>query len=164
MFRPMRRKRQQLAQDDCKQILITGKQGILALAGDDDYPYAVPVNYVYFRDKIYIHSAMNGHKIDSIKAHDKVSFCIIDKDDIIPEKFTTNFRSVIVFGRAKIIDDEQLKFDALKALADKYSPAYPKEGIEEINGAIKRTAVIEIEIEHITGKESMELLLQRPKN
>lgn len=160
MFRPIRRKRQQLNLDACKHILITGKQGILAVHGDDDYPYAVPVNFVYHNDKIYIHSAMSGHKIDSIKANDKVSFCIIDKDDIIPEKFTTNFRSATIFGRAKLIDDEQLKFDALKALADKYSPQYPNEGIAEINGAIKRTAVIEITIEHLSGKQGLGLLTQ----
>lgn len=160
MFRPMRRNRQELSQDICRQILTTGKQGILAVSGDNNYPYAVPVNYVYYQDKIYIHSALTGHKIDAIRKCDKVSFCIIDKDDVIPEKFTTNFRSVIIFGRVKLITDEKLKYDSLKALADKYAPQYEQEGIEEINSAFKRTAIIEITIEYMTGKQGSGLVNQ----
>lgn len=161
MFRPMRRKRQNLTTDQCQQILAKGKQGVLATLGYDDYPYAVPVNYVYYQDKIYIHCALFGHKIDAIKHHAKVSFTIIDKDDIVPAKFTTYFRSAIIFGKATLIEDEQLKYDALKALAAKYCPELEAEAIAEINGAIKRTAIIEITIDHMTGKEALELVNKR---
>ena len=79
----------------------------------------------------------------------------------MPEKFTTYFRSIIIFGKAILIEDEQLKYDALKALAAKYCPGFETEAIEEINGAIKRTAIIEITIDQMTGKEALELVNKR---
>ena len=78
----------------------------LALLGDNDYPYAVPISYVYHDGKLYFHSALAGHKVDAILKCDKASFCVIEKDDVQPEKYTTFFRSVIAFGRIHIIEDE----------------------------------------------------------
>ena len=103
----MRRKKQLLSDDESIEILKRGKTGVLALIGDNGYPYAVPVNYVYDNSKIYIHGAKAGHKIDSVKRCSKVSFCVIDKDDIIPEEYTTYFKSVIVFGEICILEDEK---------------------------------------------------------
>lgn len=88
MFREMRRKRQLLSQEDAQKILYQGTFGVLAVSGDDDYPYAVPLSYVYDGQKIYFHSAKSGHKLDSISKNPKVSFCVIDKDQIVPDKYT----------------------------------------------------------------------------
>ena len=96
----MRRKRQLLPQAESVAILEKMTNGILALHGDEGYPYAVPVSYVYADGKIYFHSAMKGHKVDAIVRNEKVSFCVVEQDDIKPAEFTTYFRSVIVFGRA----------------------------------------------------------------
>ena len=104
MFREMRRNKQQLSNEECGEILRKSTAGVLAVSGDDGYPYAVPLSYVYCDNKIYFHSAKSGHKIDGIKNNSKVSFCVIAKDEIIPEKFTTYFRSVIVFGKARILE------------------------------------------------------------
>ena len=66
MFRKMRRFRQLLDDKLSADILTHGTVGVLALSGDDDYPYAVPVNYYYENGIIYIHGATSGHKIDAI--------------------------------------------------------------------------------------------------
>lgn len=96
----MRRFRQQLPAEEVERILRNGKYCVMAMGGDDDYPYAVPVNYVYDGTSIHLHSAAQGHMIDTLKRNPKCSLCVVDKDDIIPEEFTSYFRSVIVFGKA----------------------------------------------------------------
>ena len=106
-FREMRRKRQQLSEEESIGILQKATAGTLALLGDNGYPYAVPISYVYANGKLYFHSSLSGHKVDAIRNCDKASFCVIDKDDVQPEKYTTFFRSVIAFGRIHIIEDEQ---------------------------------------------------------
>ena len=98
-FREMRRKRQQLSEEESIGILQKATSGTLALLGDGGYPYAVPISYVYHERKLYFHSALAGHKVDAIRKCDKASFCVIEKDDVQPEKYTTFFRSVIAFGR-----------------------------------------------------------------
>ena len=106
-FREMRRKRQQLAEEESIAILEKATAGTLALLGDNDYPYAVPISYVYHDGKLYFHSALAGHKVDAIRKCDKASFCVIEQDDVQPEKYTTFFRSVIAFGRIHIIEDDE---------------------------------------------------------
>ncbi len=105
-FRKMRRFRQQLTKSECDAILSIGTSGTLALLGDNGYPYAVPISYVYSDDKLYFHSAKAGHKVDAIRQSNKASFCVIAADDIHPSEFTTYFRSVIAFGRIQIIESE----------------------------------------------------------
>ncbi len=107
MFREMRRKKQLLSKDETIEILSAHTSGVLGVNGDDGYPYTVPVSYIYKDNKLFFHCAKEGHKIDSIKKDDKVTFCVIDKDDVVQEAFTTHFRSVIVFGRARIPDGRQ---------------------------------------------------------
>lgn len=114
MFREMRRKRQLLPTEESVAILERMTNGTLALHGDDGYPYAVPVSYVYADGKIYFHSAMQGHKVDAILRNDKVSFCVVEQDEVKPAEFTTYFRSVIVFGKARILTDENEKTKCLK--------------------------------------------------
>ena len=135
MFREMRRKNQLLSQEDTIAVLERGTNGILAVSGDDDYPYAVPLSYIYTNDKIYFHCAKTGHKLDGIKKNAKVSFCVVDQDQNVPEKYTTYFRSVIAFGQARILEDPAEIRTAITAIAEKYSPDY-KEGIPaEINSS-----------------------------
>ena len=86
MFREMRRKRQMLSEDDCKIILREGTSGVLALSGDDGYPYAVPLSYVYDGEKIFFHCAKSGHKLDAIRRNPKASFCVIGQHIVVPEE------------------------------------------------------------------------------
>ena len=160
MFREMRRKRQLLPTEESIAILEKMTNGTLALHGEDGYPYAVPVNYVYADGKIYFHSATKGHKVDAIMCNDKVSFCVVERDEIKPAEFTTYFRSMIAFGKARILEDEDEKQLALRLLADKYSHGEP--GVEdEIAKGFNHLLMVEITVEHLTGKEAIELVRLR---
>lgn len=160
MFRKMRRAKQELSHEECIAILERGNTGVFSVIGDEGYPYTVPLNYVYDKDKIYFHCAVNGHKTDSIKANEKVSFCVIDKDEVIPEDLATSYQSVIVFGKAKIIDDKDEIYSACEKLGLKYNP--DKNRVDtEINNSLDALCCVEIKIEHMTGKESLDLMRKR---
>lgn len=159
MFREMRRKKQVLSLEENIQVLNRGTSGVLAVSGDDDYPYAVPLSYVYHDNKIFFHCAKAGHKLDSIIRNEKVSFCVIDKDQIVQEKYTSYFRSVIVFGKARILEDDVEKRNALEILTAKYSPDQEKSHqLQAIEKEYKIVCMIELTIEHMSGKEAIELV------
>lgn len=159
MFREMRRNRQILSEEEAAEVLERGTSGVLALLGDDDYPYAVPVSYVYCDSRLYFHGAKSGHKIDAVKKCDKASFCVIDQDDVVPEKYTTYFRSVIAFGKIRIMEDEAEKRKAIEKLSEKY---YPDSRKEERERVIDREwgplCMLEFSIEHLSGKKAIELV------
>ena len=164
MFRNMRRIKQLLSEEAAVSILQKGTNGVLALLGDEDYPYAVPLSYVYHDNKIYFHGAKSGHKIDAINKCEKASFCVIEQDNIIPEEYTTYFRSVIAFGKIHIMTDPTEMRKAITILADKY---HPPGSAEMRDAAIDREwaplCMIEFEIEHLTGKEAIELVRTKAK-
>lgn len=162
MFREMRRKKQILSVDECIEILNKGTSGVLALLGDNDYPYAVPISYVYLHSKLYFHSAKSGHKIDAIKKYSKASFCVIDQDNIIPEEYTTYFRSVIAFGNIRIMENETDIKKAINDLVKKYCPDDDETRRNaEIVREWKSLCMIEFSIEHLSGKEAIELVRTR---
>ncbi len=155
----MRRFKQMLPLEESLEILKNMTNGVLALQGEEDYPYAVPVSYAYDGKDIYIHSALAGHKIECLRHNPKVSFCIVNQDKIVPKEFTTYFKSVIVFGIAHfLVDKSELEY-GLRLLADKYSPGI--DSTAEIAGAINHVAVIRISIDAISGKEAIELTRNR---
>lgn len=158
MFREMRRKGQALPREACEAVLRRQTAGVLATAGDDGYPYAVPLSYAYGDGRIYIHGAGEGHKLDAIARSDKVSFCVIDQDDVVPEKYTTNYRSVIAFGRARVLRDVEEKRHALEKIAARYSPDQLDALMHapNIDQQLARVCLVEIAIEHMTGKEAVE--------
>ena len=164
VFREMRRKKQTLSQQEIANILHKGTSGVLALLGDNDYPYAVPISYVYDDGKIYFHSAKSGHKIDAIQKTAKASFCVIDKDLIVPAEYTTYFRSVIAFGQIRVIEDDREKRAAIEKLAIKYAPEDTAANRDNtINREWKPLCMLEMTIDHITGKEAIELVKEKEK-
>lgn len=159
MFRQMRRKKQQLEEARCVEILKKASSGVLAVLGEGGYPYAVPLSFVYEEGKIYFHSAKNGHKLDAIARENKASFCVIAQDDIVPEEYTSYFASVIAFGRMRVLEEEQEKWQAIEKLAKKYAPLDSKEGRDRaILKDYKPLLMLELCIEHMTGKQSIELV------
>ncbi len=158
MFREMRRKKQVLSQAETIEILQACTSGVLAVTGDEDYPYAVPLSYAYEDGKLYFHVATEGHKLDGIARNDKVSFCVIQQDAVIPATFTTHFRSAIVFGRARILTEDSEKRHALESLVAKYSPDYVKESQAEIEREWQRVCALEVTIEHMSGKAAIEIV------
>lgn len=162
MFRKMRRNRQELSAEACTVVLNRGTSGVLALLGDEGYPYAVPISYVYDGGKLYFHSARSGHKLDAVRRCPKASFCVIDQDQVVPEKYTTYFRSVILFGKIRILEEEGEKRAAIEKLADRYAPHGARESRDkEIRQEWKALCVLKMTVEHMTGKEAIELVKEK---
>lgn len=153
----MRRSRQLLSEEESVRLLTSATAGVLSLVGDNGYPYGVPLSHVYSRGKLYFHSALSGHKVDAVRACDKASFTVIAGDDVKPSEFTTYFRSVVCFGRVRLIEDEAEKMVALRELGARFNPN-EEELSEEIRKGFARLVMIEFAIEHMTGKEAIELV------
>lgn len=171
MFREMRRKHQQISQAECEEMLLRASTGVLGVMGDEGYPYTVPLNFVYEPGKdgapgtIGFHCAREGHKIDAIRRCEKVSFCVVDRDEVAAKERTTKFASVIAFGRARILEDkEEMRRSAL-ALGRKYAADYEQDCIDETEETLRtgRLCCVEITVEHLTGKIGRLLLVERQK-
>lgn len=163
MFREMRRKRQALAETTCGEILRRNTSGVLAVSGDDGWPYAVPLSYVYSEGKLYFHCAAAGHKLDAIAGENRVSFCVVDEDMVVPEEYTSYFRSVIAFGRARVLEEPGEKRAAFEKLAAKYTPGDEAGRKAEIDRFFQQTRMVEITVEHLSGKESIEFVQARSR-
>ena len=155
MFRKMRRFKQQLSEEECLEILRTAKRGVLAVLGDEEYPYAVPLDFVYEDGKIYFHCAKEGHKLDAILREPKCSFCVLSDGVPEPDSWWFHFSSVISFGKIAIMEDPEAIREKLILLGRKYMPTE-----EEIQTDIlkngPRANVLELTIEHMTGKRVKE--------
>lgn len=161
MNRKMRRFKQELPEAMAKDVLTRNGVGILALNGDEGYPYGVPVNYVYADGAIYFHSAVAGYKNELIEKDGKTSFTVIDKATNVPENVTTYFRSVIVTGKVHLVTDEVEKRKGLDYLWQKFCPEFEDKAVAEIISDGKRTAMFKVVIEELRGKEAIELVRER---
>ena len=161
MFRTIRRAKLALPEDVCQDILNAGSYGTFAFLGDDDYPYAVPVNYIFYANCIYVHCALGGHKMDAIARHDKASFSVVEAHEVIPDELSTDYRSVLVFGRVDVVKDEAEKINALYLLCKKYASNTQTDVDAYISQKAPKTAVLKMSIEHMSGKEGRRLALAR---
>lgn len=160
-FRPMRRKRQELTNNECEEILLKSTAGVLSVLGDEGYPYGVPISYVFAEGKLFFHSAVAGHKIDAISKYEKCSFTIIEQDEIHPDEYTTYFRSVIAFGRIRKLESMEDIIHGLKLLGEKYNPGDHVGLQHEIDKSLSHVAVLCMEIDHLSGKEAIELIRKK---
>lgn len=161
MFREMRRKGQQLSQTEAEAALRRGTSGVLSLVGDEGYPYGVPLSYVYENGKLYFHCASEGHKLDAVRREEKCSFCVIDQDRVAPKEYTTYFRSVIAFGRVRILQQDSEKRSAAEKLAVRYCPGDDAGRERELQAFWDKLCILEMTVEHLTGKEAKELAKER---
>ena len=151
MFRDMRRSKQQLSQRECEEILRAAPRGILSVMGEDGYPYGVPMDFLWQDGKVYFHSAEVGHKVDALAACDRVCFTVLDEGRQEEGDWWYHFRSVIIFGRAHVVEDEGLRHSALVSFGRKYFP--DEETVQsEIARDSGRALVLELEVDHMTGK------------
>lgn len=165
LFREMKRKKQLLSKEESEDILRKCSSGVLAVLGDEDYPYTIPLSYVYSDSKIFFHCAKSGYKLDAVEKNNKVSFCVIEKDQVMPEEYTTYYRSVVVFGKIFIIEDETEKREAIETLALKYYPDDSKTHRDNaIENELDALCMMRLDIEHMTGKEAKELANAKQKN
>lgn len=153
MFREMRRFKQQISEEECVRILREQPRGVLSMIGDDGYPYGIPLDHWYSEEdnKLYFHCAKVGHKIDAIAACDKVSYCVIDEGFRRDGEWALNIKSVVIFGRMRIVEDEEKKREICANLVRKFTDdeAYLQ---KELASAFGRVNCLELAIEHMTGK------------
>lgn len=158
MEKRMRRIRQQLSEEESVEILRGATAGVLALCGNDMEPYGVPLSHVYSGGKLYFHSALVGHKSDLLAQNPKASFTVIAQDEIHPETYTTYFRSVIAFGEVRMIEDDVEKRRTLEILGRRCNPEDAEGLAKEIERGFNRCKMLEMTIERLTGKQSIELV------
>ncbi len=151
MHRSVRRKDREISLETATRLLAQGEYGFLATVGKDGQAYGVPLNYVFKNNSLYFHCAPEGHKLDNIRANHKVSFCVVGKAQVLPDKFSTEYESVIAFGTAAEVQGEE-KSQALLDLVEKYSPGYLEEGKTTIAKYFDKTSIIKMDLQHITGK------------
>ena len=153
MFREMMRKKQQLTQEECIAILKNELRGVLSVLGDDDYPYGMPLNHFYCEvdGKIYFHSGKQGHKIEAMMRHNKVSFCVYDQGFRKDGEWALNIKSVIVFGHIELIEEQDKLYEIARLLSYKFTDD-AKYIEREIKTAGPRTLMFALVPEHMTGK------------
>ncbi|MCI9595738.1 MAG: pyridoxamine 5'-phosphate oxidase family protein [Firmicutes bacterium] len=152
MDQEMRRKEKAMSKEETLEVLEQAEYGVLATISGDDTPYAVPMNFVYVGDVIYFHCALEGHRLENIKGNNSVCLNVVDSVVLMPEKFNTQYRSVTAFGTISIVENEEEKRKGIKAIADKLSPEFPKEGMEYINSAFHNMHVLRMDVTKMTGK------------
>lgn len=153
MFRPMRRFKQQISDEECIRILKEQPRGVLSLIGDDGYPYGIPLDHWYCEEdgKLYFHGAKAGHKIDAIKACDKASYCVMDQGFKKDGEWALNINSVIIFGRISLVEDPEKAKIICTEICRKFTDdeAYLQ---HELEHAFPRVQCLELTPEHMTGK------------
>lgn len=157
MFRPIRRSKRAIGDEAAKALLNESKRGVLAVNGDDGYPYAIPINYLYDETagRIYFHGAKDGHKVDSLKKCNKVCFTVFGNETIKDLEWAPYWQSTVVFGRCRLLETNEKTIEILRRIARRY---YPDEATidEAISSDIRAVQMYEITIEHMSGKQIRE--------
>lgn len=152
-MKEMRRTDRLMGQEDTLRVLKEGQYGILATTDGNMQPYGVPLSYVYVEDSIYFHCTnAGGHKYDNIKDNSKVSFTVVGKTQVLPEKFGTLYESAIAFGETELVAGEEERLKIFREFLHKYSADFLTEGEEYIRTAGPKALLIKINIKDISGK------------
>ena len=157
MFRPIRKKKNEISVDKAKALLHSSRRGVLAVNGDDGYPYAIPINYLYDEEneKIIFHGAKAGHKVDALKKNDKICFTVFGNEMVKEEAWAPFLQSVVVFGRCHLVESQEDTIALVKKFAAKYYPNMDMVN-EEAASSGRAVQMFEIQIEHLSGKEVQE--------
>ncbi len=153
-FRKMRRGEKEVSEETAYGILRNCSYITLSVKLENGFPYAVPLNHVYEENRVYFHCAIEGEKTDAFKYDSRVCFSAVDMSHTVPEKFTTSFRSITAFGNVNRVEGDE-KVRALTYLIRRFSPDFYENGLKYIEKMKDKTAVYAVDIEHITGKESI---------
>lgn len=153
VFREMRRMKQAVSREDCIRLLKSETRGVLSMLGDGGYPYGVPINHYYDDEtgRLYFHGGRIGHRVDAVKACDKVCYTVFDKGFLKEGDWALNVTSVIIFGRISAVTDEARAIDLCRRLSHRFTQdeAYIE---DEIERCARATLVMELTVEHMTGK------------
>lgn len=148
------RRQDRLMDESAARILLqNGEYGILSLCCEDSEVYGLPINYAWDgKESIYLHCAQEGRKLRCIDENPNVSFCVVGRTQVISDKFTTEYESIILSCLATKQLSKDIKMKALSLLLDKYSPMDKATGIEYAENSFDRTEIIRLEIRHWSGK------------
>jgi uncharacterized protein len=147
----MRRADRAIPDSEAREILRRGEYGILSTVSPGGQPYGVPLSYACLGEAIYFHCAVEGHKLDNLAANAKVSFTVVGRTEILPEKFATRYESVVVFGTGAEVTGEEKK-KGLVGLIEKYSADFVEPGLRYIERSAHESRVFRISIGSISGK------------
>ena len=150
-MKSMRKIERQMTVEEAVEVLNKGEYGILTTVDNELQPHGTPLSYVNIDDKIYFHCALEGLKLDNISKNPKVCFTVVGKTKVLPDKFSTEYESVMAYGKAVIVKGEE-KIFVLREVIKKYSPEFMESGEQYINRAAEKTCVVKIDVNHITGK------------
>lgn len=149
----IRRQDRLLSEDKALLLLRNGEYGILSMLSPEDTPYGIPVNYVWDgNESIYIHCAPEGRKLCCLRHSAAVSFCIVGDTHVLPDKFTTNYESVVLSCQAQVglpLDERKV---ALSMLIGKYAPEFDAIGEKYAEKSFHRTEIIKLSISSFSGK------------
>ena len=148
----MKRLNRKLSDENTLTLLINGRYGVLSTIDEDGQPYSTPLHYVYWNNAIYIHCGLNGRKLDNIIYNSKVSFCVVAYESMCLDKFSVSYKSVIAFGQAAILVQDELKRNIIASFISKYTPNYKIEDPNSIDLMLTKSTIIEIPIDYITGR------------
>lgn len=149
----IRRKDRLLDEARATELLLTAEYGVMSMIGDDAKPYGVPLNFVWDGAScLYIHCAPGGRKLRAIAARPDVSFCIVGRVHLLPSQFTTEYESIVLQGRAALVEDDDEKRLALRMIIAKLAPEELEKGDKYINKSFHRTAIIRMDIDCWSGK------------
>lgn len=160
-FHDIRRKDRLLSPEGVQTLLDSGEYGVLSMCAANGYAYGVPISFARDKNHIYFHCAREGHKIENLRSNPKVSFCIVGNTHVIPEQFTTAYESVVVFGKIVMDLDDEERRKGLRLLVKKYCPEYIELGEIYMEKSFKRTHVLRLDIDHISGK-SKKMIFPKP--
>ena len=157
MFRSVRNKKNEIGLEAAKELLCSSRRGVLSVIGENNYPYAIPINYLYdqINNKIIFHGSKVGYKVDALKENNKVCFTVFGNEKIKEEKWAPYLQSVVIFGRCHLVENTAEVICLVKQFANKY---YPNEALIDVEIETSKNAVqiFQIAIEHMTGKEVQE--------
>jgi len=148
-----------LTEEKCKKMLNYQVYGRLATVGKDNIPYITPVNFAYHENAIYIHCALQGRKLNNIKENPVVCFEISASGNFCDSdkacNFTMAYWSILIFGKAEIVQTMDIKRLGLTAIMKKYASQF--EYSDFTDDDLTRVNIIKINIESISGKLKSEL-------
>ena len=149
----VRRQDRLLSEEQAIRLLQLGGHGVLSMIDKDGHAYGIPINYVWDnQDSIYLHCAPEGRKLSCIEFNNKVSFCIVGITNVLPDKFSTEYESIILECTAFINLASDERMIALKLIIDKYSPDFKDKGMKYAGGSFGRTEIIKLDIISWSGK------------
>ena len=148
----VRRQDRLLDEERARELLATAEYGVLSMVDHQGKPYGIPVNYVWVDDCAYIHCATEGRKLDILESHGDISLCVVGRVNLLPDKFTTEYESLVLTGTATVITSDEERRHALELLLEKLSPQHKTVGMKYAQASFARTAIIRLDFTTYSGK------------